>query len=214
MPGDVIHVRLEVKVPDDKCLFRISKQFPHLVFKNISMLPIPDKMGNTLVEVNGVDIPNLLNTLDGESKIIEHEIVFEESDHVLVNIKVREPTLLTLMTTREVMIDYPVVFKDGIATITLIGPRENIDTLLEDLEHRRMRFSIKNIGSPNPREVLSGKQKAVLVKALEKGFFEVPRHISLTDLAKEFGVSPNALSEMIRRLSKRLAMHYMESPSA
>ena len=203
---------LEFNVPETKCLYRISKKHPNLAFKNISMLPLPDDMGNTLVEVASVGVKNLIEDLKKERNIIDHSIVLETQDHTLVNIKVEDPMVLKLLTKHHVIIDYPLMVQDGIAQVNLIGERKDIDGILTDLEKKRVNFKIISLGAQeDPHEILTGKQKDVLVKSLEKGFFEIPRKISLTDLAKEFDVSPAALSEMLRRLSKRLAEHYMFS---
>ncbi len=46
---------------------------------------------------------------------------------------------------------------------------------------------------------LSPKQRDLLLQAFEAGYFEVPRKITLSELADEFGVSNQALSERLRR---------------
>jgi predicted DNA binding protein len=211
MASDVVEVKLQFILPDEKCLFRISKKYPDLVFKNISMLPLPENMGNTLVEVNGARVDQLLDDIGTESNIASAKVVFRTTDHVLVNVQVNEPLILNLLGETKVMLGYPVIFQDGKGHITLIGERKDIDVLLERFEAQGVEFTIKSIGGSTANEVLSEKQKQVLVKALKVGFFETPRKVSLTTLAREFDVSPTALSEMLRRLSKKLAEHYIKS---
>lgn len=46
---------------------------------------------------------------------------------------------------------------------------------------------------------VSGPQKEVLLAALEKGYFDVPREINLTDLADHLNISDTAASQRIRR---------------
>jgi predicted DNA binding protein len=46
---------------------------------------------------------------------------------------------------------------------------------------------------------LTGRQRAVLISALDAGYFEIPREASLEDLADELDISPNAASERLRR---------------
>lgn len=48
------------------------------------------------------------------------------------------------------------------------------------------------------------KQREALVAALELGYFEVPRGVTLAELAEELGISPNALSTRLRRGSTNL----------
>lgn len=46
---------------------------------------------------------------------------------------------------------------------------------------------------------LTSKQREALVRAVEAGFFEVPRSVTVDELATELGISTSALSERLRR---------------
>lgn len=46
---------------------------------------------------------------------------------------------------------------------------------------------------------LTARQHETIVTAVQEGYFEVPRRISLQDLSEEFDVSPQAVSERLRR---------------
>lgn len=46
---------------------------------------------------------------------------------------------------------------------------------------------------------MTGMQVETLVTAFEDGYFEVPRQVTLTDLAEELGISEQAVSERLRR---------------
>lgn len=48
-------------------------------------------------------------------------------------------------------------------------------------------------------EPLSNEQFDILATASEKGYFEIPRDITLTELADLIGISPNAASQRMRR---------------
>ena len=51
---------------------------------------------------------------------------------------------------------------------------------------------------------LTRRQRETVVLAHEKGFYEVPRQATLTDLAEEFDVSEQAISQRLRRAYSRL----------
>jgi predicted DNA binding protein len=50
-----------------------------------------------------------------------------------------------------------------------------------------------------PERPLSAKQRETLALALDRGYFEVPRRVTLGDLAEDLGVSDTAVSQRIRR---------------
>lgn len=57
---------------------------------------------------------------------------------------------------------------------------------------------------PDDGPNLTRRQRETVVLAYEKGFFEVPREATLSDLAVEFDVSEQAISQRLRRAYSRL----------
>lgn len=51
---------------------------------------------------------------------------------------------------------------------------------------------------------LSPEQRQALVMALQKGYFETPKEVSLDELAGELGISRQALSNRIRRANRKV----------
>lgn len=61
---------------------------------------------------------------------------------------------------------------------------------------------------------LTDNQHETLRVALERGYYDVPRGISLTDLAEEMGISHQALSERLRRGHRSLIGHVIRTDHA
>ena len=51
---------------------------------------------------------------------------------------------------------------------------------------------------------LSPKQRTALVTALESGYFDVPRSVSMADLAEELDISQQSLSKLLRRAHRNM----------
>ena len=66
-----------------------------------------------------------------------------------------------------------------------------------------MAFSLRRLyrseDDPTERYDLTPRQTAVLRRALERGYFDVPRNVSAEELAEEFEISSQALSALLRR---------------
>lgn len=67
-------------------------------------------------------------------------------------------------------------------------------------------------GSPS-RTSLTVEQEEALEAALERGYFEIPREISMEELADELGISHQALSERLRRAYETLVDKEIQSVS-
>jgi predicted DNA binding protein len=58
---------------------------------------------------------------------------------------------------------------------------------------------IYNPSVPEDASALSAEQREALLLAYRRGFFEVPRKVTLAELASEMGISDSALSQRMRR---------------
>ncbi|MEM0043564.1 MAG: helix-turn-helix domain-containing protein [Sulfolobales archaeon] len=56
--------------------------------------------------------------------------------------------------------------------------------------------------------ILSKRQKEVLIKAIEKGYFSYPRKVNLSKLSNDLGCSISTLHEHIRKIIERIMLNY------
>ena len=107
-----------------------------------------------------------------------------------------------------VLVDFPVRVEDGFAFWRLVSSRERIDRLLTLFEQKKINFELLRIGiSPynleDDKNKLTLDELNILEKAISLGFFEIPRKITLEDLANQLGKSKSALSVMLRKIIKK-----------
>lgn len=86
-----------------------------------------------------------------------------------------------------------------------------ISTFQEHFEERGRSFEVNRIyrpSAPRQREFgLTAEQRDALVTAFQKGYFTVPRALSIEELADVLNISSNAVSQRIRRGSATLIQH-------
>lgn len=61
---------------------------------------------------------------------------------------------------------------------------------------------------------LMAEQREVLITAEEKGYFSVPRDAQIEDIAAELDISPNAVSERLRRATGNLTRNTLKATQA
>ncbi|WP_010611988.1 helix-turn-helix domain-containing protein [Halococcus hamelinensis] len=71
--------------------------------------------------------------------------------------------------------------------------------LEQDIQFSLNSLSDASSGSPLNFQSLTSSQREVIALAVEHGYFEVPRGISMIELAAECGISDQAASERLRR---------------
>lgn len=89
----------------------------------------------------------------------------------------------------------------------LLSDRGMLSTAAECCEEYNIDFDVEYIVCADQRSEQTGlteKQYRALERATELGYFDVPRSVTIEDLADEFEVSHQALSERLRRGHKKL----------
>lgn len=87
--------------------------------------------------------------------------------------------------------------------------REDLSDFHEYCAEHEVPILVKRIYNPievsgDSRMGMTSTQAETLVDALEKGYFDIPRKTSLVELADDYGVSDQAVSERIRRATSEL----------
>jgi hypothetical protein len=89
-------------------------------------------------------------------------------------------------------------FRDFVSESTIKGYKVEVKKLVQ--------FDVPSI---MPSLTLTKKQEQLLSAALELGYYDIPRKVDTRELASIFGISPRAVSEMFRRIHKKLAETYL-----
>jgi predicted DNA binding protein len=93
----------------------------------------------------------------------------------------------------------------------LLAPRRSvIEVLVKTLKNRGISVELAAIKNVKASGSLTDRQDRVLSLAFQLGFFEFPKKIGLTGLAKKLGVSKAALSETLRTGEEKILHAYFQ----
>lgn len=84
----------------------------------------------------------------------------------------------------------------------LFPDRDRLSAFHDRLLEIGTTFEVRSIGDPvrsASGDALSEAQREALVRAIEGGYYDIPRQVSAAELADEFDISDQALSERLRR---------------
>ena len=86
--------------------------------------------------------------------------------------------------------------------------RDQFESFREYLSEQESSYRLldleESVAPTHEMGAVSGAQRAALVTAVEKGYFDVPRNATVEDVAQELGISQQAASERLRRGVKNL----------
>ncbi|SDJ61736.1 helix-turn-helix domain-containing protein [Natronorubrum texcoconense] len=109
---------------------------------------------------------------------------------------------------------------DGQWTLRLLFPeREELSETVSAIENQGVRVDVRRMveaGQDDDLETtaaLTEPQQEAISEAYRQGYYDVPREISLEELADKLDISHQALSERLRRANRVLASEQLDDPS-
>ena len=149
----------------------------------------------------------VINLIQNHHSVFEFSVLEKEENKIKINVKTKDPLLLYAIIKCGVLVNFPVRVQEGFAFWRLVSSRDRIDRLLSIFEEKKINFQLLRIGN-SPYTIDDNKNKLtwdesnILETAISLGFFEVPRNISLEELANRLGKSKSSLSVMLRKWLK------------
>lgn len=90
-------------------------------------------------------------------------------------------------------VEWTLAFSDG----------TSLTQFLNKLENERIKVEIRRLSKVLEQKGLTPRQHQIILSALDKGYFDYPRRIDLSHLAKELGITKSTLLEILRRAEKK-----------
>ncbi len=208
--------RIRIKFPDQLWISEIFKNFRDIRMEIEYFLPydFENSIGNSIIEIFHHNIDLIIEEVKNHKSVIDISILEKDENRVKFNVKTKDPFLLYAIIKCGVLVNFPVRVRDGYAFWRLVSNRESIDNLLTLFDQNGIDYSLLRIGN-SPYSIDDDKNKltldesTILNKAISLGFFEIPRNISLEQLANELGKSKSALSVTLRKIIKKKVMFEM-----
>ena len=95
--------------------------------------------------------------------------------------------------------------RNGSATWKVLTPnRAVLRKIIKEIRTAGVNISVEGVKPLISSKALTRKQRELLEIAYRKGFFDVPRRVTLAQLAGELGVSRSTLMESLRRAEARV----------
>jgi predicted DNA binding protein len=204
---------VKIKFPENLWISTIFQKFYDINMKILYFLPydLEESIGNSVVEIIHFDIELLIEEIKNHPSVLEFSILEQEENRIKFNVKTKDPYLLNAVIRCGVLVNFPVKVEEGYAYWRLISTRKRVDNFLTILEKKGIKFDLLMITSSDidfddQSLNLSADQLKTLDRAIELGFFDVPRKISLEELANDLGKSKSSLSVMLRKIIKKKVM--------
>jgi len=210
----VVKVRFEV--PRGAPYYRVSREFPELVAEVTASYRLPNRLDRIELEIVGSQSAESLEALRHEPGVVSISRLATLGPLARFHMVAETAPIHLLERELAVLIRYPIIVQDGRFTIEVAGPVGQLQKLVEGLRHSYPFVEVLRFGRDRMRTVpdsLTPRQYALLHQALAAGYFDVPRRITLTQLAEKIGKSKSAVSSGLALVEKKIVESIAASPS-
>jgi predicted DNA binding protein len=168
------------------------------------------------IRIHSPEAKTILKDLRADSDMSEVELLGESARVADVRMIYKTPPYVHLFRRLALMWRFPVEIKNGIGTWIVVGPDKNLDKLIDAGKAQSFFAEIEAIYPARVREKgrLTHRQAYLFRRAVAAGYFEVPRHITLTNLAMQLKMAPSSLSEILAVVEKKLLLDLRTVPES
>ena len=202
--------------PPHSWIKRVAAEFP-AVIRVLDCRTLPDGEGvQELFEITSApDVSEkIVNYLRQDSYVYDIDIVKADQGRVIGSLKTHKCTACKTFAGANCFLVSATSKPDGKLEWAVLGSDTMVKTLMRELEGQKVTGEVLRISKIRGEEELTARQETILQIALEKGYFEFPKKMTLRQLAKALDVSPATLTEILRRGQKRvLQEHFRGHPS-
>jgi predicted DNA binding protein len=202
--------------PPHSWIRRITSNFP-AVIRVLDCRTLQEKQGvQELFEITSTPelSEKIVDYLRQDDYVYDVDVVKGKAGRIIGSLKTKKCTACRTFATATCFLESATTKPDGKLEWTLLGSDSMVKSLLKELEQQGVAAEVLKIAQLEEEQELTARQENILQIALEKGYYEFPKRITLRQLAKVLDISPATLTEILRRGQKRvLQEHFKGRPS-
>lgn len=203
------------KIEHEDCWTRLTSDYP-ITIRTLFAKPFKEK--NVILGMDEIKVSKIDDFKGFMRKFKRHDSIHEIIEIFKVDIrrgiyrvlfKERYNGMLMSLLNTYTIFYYKDLIKNGYERLILIMPLEEANTLKLELKALGKLFDFRvknvNINSFIPTFFdLSKQERYVIMKAVEKGYYNYPREVNLEELGNTIGLSKPTLEEYIRKAENKI----------
>ena len=191
------HVRLEVRLPEGHWAGDVTRENPSAVMRIEEHMPLGKGRGTARVSATH----DLSQSIMGHHKIEDFRII--DANRFAVDIGPGGGGFLKPLREVGVIPHTPFEVRDGWVDWTLECTRGKIRDLIQKFKEENIPHRLVSTRSVSSR-LLTERQSEVFEVAVREGYYDMPRRITLTEMAGLLGIAKSTLSSQLQRMESTI----------
>jgi hypothetical protein len=201
--GHYIVCKLRCTLPRPYWHSEMSRRHPEA---SVDVLGYSILQGEMLVDlrVHTNDLASWGDELRGFEDISDVKILGRPDAGSTLRVTYKDYNIQATMQRLHLIVRTPFSVKNGIAEMVMAGPEDGIRRFISMFPGLKAEVEAVYSSEKGGAALLTPRQAEVFHRAMAAGYFEVPRRVTLTELAARLGVAVSSLSEMLAVVEKKL----------
>ena len=207
----MVSAEIAITLREEFGLTAVSRAHPDAAFHYLAGIAEPDR-GLGLVEVRADRLDAILADVRANPAVRNYELLDRHAGRAVFQYETDVAMLYEAVRDAGIVPAFPYVIRDGtlfFETTTTPDRLSRLGTALRELD---VPIDVTTISeSFGTEDVLTDRQRQVVLAAIERGYYDTPRACSLSDLADELGVATSTASKLLHRAEGRVMKRYADS---
>lgn len=207
---------MRVSLPPATWLYSITVTHPELHLEVLDRLLLTNQLMLTEARLHGPGFSERVRELERSPVVEQVEVLEGDASGGLVRVTHRAPDFMTLFREVRVLRRFPFWVQDGVATWVVVGSGSKLRQLLKGLSRVVPQLRVEAIqpaSSDLKHPLLTRREGELFRRSMSEGYFDVPRKVSLTELARRVNLAKSTLSRTLAVVERKLLSESGESLS-
>jgi len=201
---------LRVDLPDGPWIADVSREFPDASFRVLTGVP-GEEAGFALIRVRAHDVDSVLESMRDHETLEDVSVMATGERVATVRVETNAPLLLLAAKRSGLPIEMPLDIEDGVAEVDVVGEHGRFSELGRQLDELGLSFDVERIRQRvDPIQLLTDRQRELLLTAVELGYYDVPRTSTLTAVADHVGIAKSTCSELLQRVEQAVIHEFVD----
>ncbi|MFC7134301.1 MULTISPECIES: helix-turn-helix domain-containing protein [Salinibaculum] len=200
--------KLRLTIPEEVWLGRLTRDHPEETVRILAALSDADA-GVGLAELTGEDPDGLLQEMRDVAEVTSLEVLKRADGEALVQFETTMPLLLLPARDSGVPLEMPFEIRDGTAVLEVTAPTDRLSELGSQLEAFGISYSVDYVQERlGDEQLLTERQRRLVLAAVEQGYYDTPRRVTLTGLAETLDIAKSTASETLHRAEGKIIKQF------
>lgn len=174
-------------------------------------MPHGEHGGRGLFEVKGNkdQLKKMLKEMKKHPSIMKIEMCFIKEEEMICSIFSKNCTACrALADSHSYLVSGNFIGDGSVEWRVITGDEGALADLVKNLEEGGCDVKLVNANKLNSRALLTSRQQTIIQEALNRGYYDYPKKITIKDLSKAFNISPSTLGEILQRGEKKVIFEH------